>query len=134
MTPEAQLIAIAEVCRWKQIRETGIWNHAVSGKNAVPSRGSVHRKRMEMGMPTGRDFLLPDYPGDLNAMHEAEVEAIYAKGLGMVYLDVLTKLVNGAPPYEYKGVSLSRWNASATAAQRAEALLRTLGLWEETTK
>ena len=60
----------------------------------------------------------PDYLNDLNAMHEAE------------------KVLNRESGYHEIGgyglylVALEH-NASATAAQRAEAFLRTLNLWNE---
>ena len=59
----------------------------------------------------------PDYCNDLNAMHEAE------------------KVLNKEQWVAY-GRELSRLNVfpmvHATAAQRAEAFLRTLGKWEDT--
>ena len=59
----------------------------------------------------------PDYCNDLNAMHEAE------------------KMLNKEQWVAY-GRELSRLNVfpmvHATAAQRAEAFLRTLGKWEDT--
>jgi hypothetical protein len=57
---------------------------------------------------------VPDYLSDLNAMHEAEkVLTLEQKS---VYCLELNKLIYGM---------------CATAAQRAEAFLKTLGLWED---
>jgi len=60
---------------------------------------------------------IPDYCNDLNAMHEAE------------------ELLKGKQ-FEAYGIELndiegSLWGIRATARQRAEAFLRTLGKWEE---
>ncbi len=58
---------------------------------------------------------LPDYLNDLNAMHEAE------KALNEEQMcDYIQKYIRESCP--------TRWTC-ATAAQRAEAFLRTLNLW-----
>jgi hypothetical protein len=60
----------------------------------------------------------PDYPNDLNAMHEAEKTAL-PKNKRTEYHETLYKICGGLS------------NAiDATAAQRFEALLRTIGKWE----
>jgi hypothetical protein len=58
---------------------------------------------------------LPDYLNDLNAMHEAE--KVLSHNQGSDYYDVLCEIST------YKA-------HMATAAQRAEAFLKTLNLWE----
>ena len=59
----------------------------------------------------------PDYCNDLNAIHEAE--KTLNKDQFMLYCDNLWPLGNGV------------WEAiHATACQRAEAFLRTLGKWD----
>jgi len=61
--------------------------------------------------------VLPDYLNDLNAMHEAE------KALdGMDQLTYLAKLHEGNHYCSWAGTC-------ATAAQRAEAFLKTIGKW-----
>ena len=62
--------------------------------------------------------LIPDYLNDLNAMHEAEKVLTSEQVTSYVYL---LESMN------------DRWStpAFATAAQRAEAFLRTIGKWEE---
>jgi hypothetical protein len=64
---------------------------------------------------------LPDYLNDLNAMAKAEKSIgdknLYRKFLYLVVLDDPENIANEP--------------AWATAAQRAEAFLRTLNLWEE---
>ena len=61
---------------------------------------------------------LPDYLNDLNAMHEAE--GILTNEQIEVYCSFLQKPQWGI-----------WWGIHATAAQRAEAFLRTIGKWEE---
>ncbi len=70
---------------------------------------------------------LPDYLHDLNAIREAEkrlagpaVSGVHP-GADSDYVDKLSQLVG------YKGFGF----VTATAAQRCEALLKTVGLWKE---
>jgi hypothetical protein len=101
MTPEKQRIKIAEAC---------------PNLFSFNSEISMCRK--------GRPHELVDPLTDLNAMHEAE--------------KVLRKEVNYYQPggwgiYEFKlrQVCGNQNIVCATAAQRAEAFLKALGLWEE---
>jgi hypothetical protein len=69
---------------------------------------------------------IPDYPFDLNAMHE--VEKVLTDDQWPIYRDEIRLVVLG--PIRM----VSDWCKSdihATAAQRAEAFLRTIGKWEE---
>ena len=68
--------------------------------------------------------LIPDYPFDLNAMHEAE--KIIPRQL--FHVDYWQK---GYGRFQQILSSLTITPYSATAAQRAEAFLRTIGKWEE---
>jgi len=104
MTPEAQRIAIAEACGWKPTRSTGF----IMDGWSHPSKGTEW-------FPTSS---LPDYLNDLNAMHEAE------KVLTPDEKTDYIRLVN-------KGDFGYRRLAFATATQRAEAFLRTLGFWKD---
>lgn len=127
--PEINVI-IAEACGWE------IENYGPKGYESLYWRlrkpnGEVIRNTEEC---TGEEWsrtifshLVPRYTKDLNAMHEAE--------------NVLT---DRNQRYQYFYVELPRfWNprqhseletvASATARQRAEAFLRTLGKWKEIT-
>ena len=66
---------------------------------------------------------IPDYLYDLNAMHEAEKE-LYArpnKSDGTVWAYV----------YESHLINITTTEIIATAAQRAEAFLKTIGKWED---
>jgi len=112
MNQEKQRIAIAEACgivgpfdnRWiKEYEEEG---------------GDVYGFT---GFEKGELVFVPDYLNDLNAIHEAEKvlrddrEAAFRGWLW---------LAHGQPELRCAIVH-------ATAAQRAEAFLRTIGKWEE---
>ena len=105
MTPEAQRIAIAEACGWKKPGEFGdMWHHP-------------------KGHPVG---FVPSYLSDLNAMHEAEKvldERQYIRFA--IHLNQLWLTDNTNSRIVLR-------SASATAAQRCEAFLRTLNLWLQT--
>jgi len=62
---------------------------------------------------------LPDYLNDLNAMHEAEKAFRFVQWVayGIHLKTVCDRSIT--------------WPCHATAAQRAEAFLRTVGRWEE---
>jgi len=62
---------------------------------------------------------LPDYLNDLNAMHDAEKVLFGRKDWSACTYD------------EHINVATSSWKWNATASQRAEAFLRTIGKWEE---
>lgn len=71
------------------------------------------------------DSNIPNYCADLNAMHEAEkiVERImHERGDDYAYGDRLVEVTQNVRPI------------SATARQRAEAFLRTIGKWKEESK
>jgi hypothetical protein len=71
------------------------------------------------GIVLGTSACLPDYPNDLNAMHEA------MKTLNPIQGITLCWHLNDM------GIS-GEWEIlTATAAQLAEAFLRTLNLWKE---
>lgn len=112
MTPEKQRIAIAEACGWKNVD---------AGSGRVWGVTTRHK-----GTPSEFDVCVdvPNYPFDLNAMHEAEMILprptyhvdYWQKGYGR-FQTLLAEFT--ITPY------------SATAAQRAEAFLRTIGKWKE---
>lgn len=67
---------------------------------------------------------IPDYCNDLNAMHESE--ETLAESLQEKYLDNLYSVCNPDSMYN------DTWKMNrATARQRAEAFLKTIGKWEE---
>lgn len=77
--------------------------------------------------PNGERFVqswLPDYCNDLNAMHSAENAMILGNPDGWKFLENY--------PYYLGRVRKDRWDHfRATARQRAEAFLRTIGKWKE---
>jgi len=101
MTPEQQRIAIAKSVGW-----TGIYyNH-------------VHGGWMGTRPKEDRDsYYLLDYLNDLNAIHNVEKKL---KGMQWLnYVDSLLDVCGCETP-----------TITATAAQRAESYLRTIGKWE----
>ena len=78
---------------------------------------------------------IPDYCNDLNTMHEAE------KVLDMHqqydYGEALARMRIGAEFDDPEGFSPNGWGyyspITATAAQRAEAYLKTIGKWQQET-
>ena len=103
MNNEKQRIAIAEAC----------------GIVSKDKWGSLYKT------PQGILRDCPDYLNDLNAMHEAEMVLSRGEhynqtgGFGL-YVQTLEKVLCGR-----------RHLIDATAAQRAEAFLRTIGKWED---
>jgi hypothetical protein len=112
MTPERQRIAIAEACGW-EIKPPLVY--APDGRCVVTdvwTNGQVLSS-------------IPDYLTDLNAMHEAE------KVLRGTDFQQDNDVVFYKRWHEYQCYLIKRYGASATATQRAEAFLRTLGLWKD---
>ena len=74
--------------------------------------------------------LLPDYLNSLDAMHEAERTLTHSQGLShfRILRDRFATVMG--PKGSVIGVN-DYLLVTATAAQRAEALLRTIGKWEE---
>lgn len=114
MKAEAQRIAIAEACGWKV--------QPVSAKDGIPTWLTYLPGGKYVGVFSwkGLEKNLPDYLNDLNAMHEAE--NILTDTQWNTYLACLTHVVG-----QYKK---ARFRVHATAAQRGEAFLRTIGKWE----
>jgi hypothetical protein len=69
---------------------------------------------------------IPDYPNDLNAMHEAEKKLLGEGDDWGVYCDTLMDVVVKSGGYHAAELYIH-----TTAAQRAEAFLKTIGKWEE---
>lgn len=73
--------------------------------------------------------VVPDYCNDLNAMHEAE-QTLWRMDWRFrdEFIDHLARVINPIHGYRMQeGIDL----LDATAAQRAEAFVKTLGKWEE---
>ncbi len=104
MKPEAQRIAIAKACGWILLpdRPSGLYNPV----GIDPSDGLTEH--------------IPDYLRDLNAMHGA-VETLRGK--------------NGPEWFDFQRILMIECGSwmnciQASAAQRAEAFLKTLNLWK----
>jgi len=109
MSPESQRIAIAEACGWQNVRPIGMGKHPV---DFYGDKGGCSTERT-----------IPDYLNDLNAMHSAEqVREMYSYPQRERYLDNLMTVV--------RSENIDRPFCCATAAQRCEAFLKTLGLWK----
>ena len=110
MTSAQQRIAIAEACGWTEISDWGAGG--INGKH--PTEPWVE--------------VIPDYLNDLNAMHEAE-KMLWGMDWSNRYAfnDNLANILKG------RTVNRNDWDAEtlldATAAQRAEAFLRTIDKW-----
>jgi hypothetical protein len=111
MTPEAQRIAIAEACGWTDL----------------------DRRLGDKRTNAQCDYCgIPDYLNDLDAMHEAE--KVLTDEQRKQYSETLGLVVNQLRPLTVTGKVNWWWMAKfahATAAQRAEAFRRTLGLWKD---
>jgi len=124
MKPEKQRIAIAKACGWT-------WT------NQCPEHGKQTIK-FWLNKHTGRkryyDYLLPHYLDDLNDMADAEEtltgEQLYLYGN---ILDRVTLPENKKEMAYIHGPEAGMYPEllRATATQRAEAFLRTVGRWEE---
>ncbi len=124
MKPEAQRIAIAEACGWTEIIEL---NKCLIGWPPANRRG--YRE------------MLPDYLNDLNAMHEA-FNALN-QGQKELFSEMLCWVLYAREwnketpeqrgPNGYFEIPKERAVVviNATAAPRAETLLRTVGKWDE---
>ena len=139
MTEEQQRIAIAEACGWKWF--TVVAEMEYGGRVPVP----LKQRRKFLAKPEcihqgiepapddmqKREFWasgVPNHLNDLNAMHEAErivyqtQSADWAGRYNQALCDVADRATD---TLEYN------WEWHATAAQRAEAFLRTIGKWAE---
>ena len=109
MTPEAQRIAIAEFCGWR-----------FSGDFVT----RWYTKEFNR---------FPDYLNDLNLIHEAAVRLPYelrndhVMELRRIVVRDATENMKDLDHGEIKDI----YFYYATAAQRAEALLRTIGKWKD---
>jgi len=108
MNPEQQIIAIAEACRWKEFEA---W---LDGRRCFERADS----NAELDFDS-----LPDFLTDLNAMHEAEKVLTPEQLVDYCAFSLRVATGEGCVT-DYKMIC-------ATAAQRAEAFLRTIGKWEE---
>lgn len=106
MSPKAQRVAIAETCGWTQVTASGPYGVLIG----------LHA--------TAGDCRILDYLNDLNAMHEAEKVLSTAEQQSAFkgYLCSAIHSLCGTGDFSY---------IHATAVQRAEAFLRTVGKWDD---
>jgi len=124
MTPEQQRIAIAEACGWKKDSHHPRTYRLDNGYIKFAWAKSDGRGHDEP----------PNYLSDLNAMHEAVHSRITSPELQQEYFYQLNDaigLVDCFSPAWIKEFAVFA-HSQATAAQRAEAFLRTLNLWPTT--
>ena len=119
MSPQSQRIAIAEACGYKPHTPGALgvprWI-AAEYETGDPGNGVVYLDE------------LPDYLNDLNAMHVVEYKLLFGK-LYELYCNQIAKL---SPPCDSNTAQFAVFAVcNSTAAQRAEAFLRTIGKWEE---
>ena len=109
MNEELQRIKIAEACGWTDF-------------SRAKHEGAIQYGRKPLSYSDSWE--VPDYLNDLNAMHEAE--RVLNRNQQNTYINIL----DGMPDYKCPVHHDFQWCCS-TAAQRAEAFLKTFGLWEE---
>ena len=120
MKPEQQRIAIAEACGFKITRVE------------YDPNGEVERVWAETPDSwKGKDVRpwLPDFLNDLNAMHEAwcSLDDVRKDEMQMILREIVFK----GQPVVRLSILGEAIISNATADQRAEAFLRTIGKWVE---
>ena len=133
MTEEAQRIALATARGWTDCRPRASVTDRpwISGFNPSPDTivGTIcARTGMELEPGPQQPETLPNYPQDLNAMHEFEKAQLFStrKRFRQVLQIVMSRL------HPDNLIAMEEC-IHASAAQRAEAMLVALGLWEVTT-
>lgn len=114
MKAEAQRIAIAEACGW---------THIVAGPGFAED---PPRKWPRGESPLGPRLELPDYLISLDAMHDAE--KVLARALIPEWERHIRQITQRDAE---EGTGLYERIIRATAPQRAEAFLKTIGKWQE---
>ena len=110
MTPEQQRIAIAEFRGWTEISPRMMWGLPPN----IFDEGTEHCLRH-----------LPNYINDLNAIHDAWL-TLSTSEKEQFESELYLIVIGGA---EYNRNDDAGWITNATAAQRAEAFLKTLNIW-----
>lgn len=114
MNENEQRIAIAEFCGWTDVFDFGPC-HDKYGRSGLWGTDPVSK----VSCP------VPDYLHDLNAMHEAE-EHLHGREQLEAWNDNFY-----VTPRNLTSDDIGDWPGHSNAAQRAEALLRTIGKWKE---
>jgi hypothetical protein len=122
MKPEQQKIAIAEACGWTEC----VFVESIGLAKGRPGNNKPSYGTYENGMAQ-----LPDYLNDLNAMHQAE-QTLWEKDWTSRhdFIDKLARIINPTHGHhQQSAIDL----LDATAAERAEAFIRTIGKWKTKT-
>lgn len=115
MSPERQIIVIAEFCGWKNCKHIGEYGvYADNPKHPPHAAARIN---------------VPEYIYDLNAMRKAE--KMLTDDQFPAYHHNLLVITQPETPASH--VHIFRAFISATAGQKAQALIRALGKWEEDT-
>ena len=128
MTPGQINIAIAEHLGWQVKQKFSGLSYLYSPKGAQRG-GGWHSPSEAWRQQLHSSPKIPNYSGDLNAMREAE-QALWAEdwSLRSQFVDHLARIISPIHGYhKQEGIDL----LDATAAQRSEALVRTIGKWKE---
>ena len=116
MTQEKQRIAIGIACGLINIAPVVVRNVKYQGDDRT------------VGISSDSGWV-PDYLGDLNACHEMEKVLDYEQC--EAFSTTLADIVHAANREKDYAFPWAFARIHATAPQRSEAFLRTLGLWEE---
>ena len=116
MTQEKQRIAIATACGWQNVTPVVVQNVTHQGDDRT------------VGISSDSGWV-PDYLGDLNACHEMEKVLDYEQC--EAFSTTLADIVHAANREKDYAFPWAFARIHATAPQRSEAFLRTLGLWDE---
>lgn len=124
MTDVEMRVAISEACGWTECRYTGLSVQGIPPENIHGDRPAPSPNESD----NRQWYWLPDFVDDLNAMREAE------KTLGNKSFDYNKQLKDVA----FKDARVCDFSSypgdftwHATAKQRAEAFLRTIGKWKD---
>lgn len=120
MDKQKQRVAIANACGWVNcILPSEEKYHFLTEVELSSAMGHPFGRNIAEH-PNGLHYKIPEYLNDLNAMHEAE--KCLSTSERVVYYGTLWGLVGGNKKFSV---------INATAEQRAEAFLKTIGKWEE---
>ena len=115
MTDKQINTAIAKACGWTDIRDSGVWHNFAPWGLPPQVKSPKETSSDYISVPN----FVPNYCRDLNAMHEAEKTLSESNMFVMAHF--IERFVSRHGQHYFH----------ATARQRAEAFLRTLGMWEE---
>ena len=119
MNKDKQRLEIAKACGWYENTDPAV-EAGLDGSRPWSKRiGEIEL------VSYGPDFGFPDYLNDLNAMNEAEVRM----SGGNWVIEYERELISVLEKDGDQPANPFLWMASA--AQRAEAFLRTIGKWED---